>query len=116
MSLKFRGDYGKLKKSVSRAGLVGRWKELSNGQRQFVADDRGILNWAPSTGRVWFQGDKGAAEKLECAFIAVASARGRIEPESKGAPANLNDDNSVLKKLLADALLDNAKLKRQLVG
>ena len=116
MSLKFRGDYGKLKKSVSRAGLVGRWKELSNGQRQFVTDDNGILNWAPSTGRVWFQGDKGAAEKLECAFIAVASARGRIESESKSAQLNPDEENGVLKKLLADALLDNAKLKRQLAG
>ena len=52
MSLKSRGARPKLKKCVSRTGLHGRWKKLPNEHRQFITDDRGILNWAPSTGAV----------------------------------------------------------------
>lgn len=116
MSLRFRGDYGKLEKCVSRIGLDGSWKKLSNGHRQFITDDHGILNWAPSTGRIWFQGQKVFAEELKRKFKAVATARGRITPESIDAQQSLDEDISTLKKLLADALLDNEKLRRHHAG
>jgi hypothetical protein len=82
MSLNFRGDRTKLKNCVSRSGSDGSWKKLTNKYRQFITRDRGILNWVPSTGRIWFQGEKKAAKELERKFIAVASAKGLIESES----------------------------------
>ena len=79
MSVKGRRERDKLKKLVAQTGLPGSWKKLSNGQRQYTTEDGGILNWAPTTGSIWFQGVELAAVKLEREFKAVA--KGRIEFE-----------------------------------
>jgi hypothetical protein len=57
-------------------GLGGSWKKLANGTRQYITEDGGILNWHESKGKVWFQGDDEAAEKLEQKF--KKAARGQI--------------------------------------
>jgi len=76
MSLKFRGNYHRLKKAVTRTGLGGTWRELKYGQRQYRADDGGILNWWETTGTISFQGEKTAAkEELATAFTASAKKR-----------------------------------------
>ena len=56
MSLKFQGNYGKLKKTVVRTGLGGFWRELKYGQKQYRTDDGGVLNWWETTGTITFQG------------------------------------------------------------
>ena len=58
MSLKFRGNYHRLKKAVTRTGLGGAWRELKYGQKQYRADDGGMLNWWEKTGTISFQGIK----------------------------------------------------------
>lgn len=115
MSLKFRGARDELEKCVSLTGLHGKWKKLPNEHRQFITDDRGILNWAPSTGAVWFQGPELAAMELERQFR--AAARGRFEPERRNTQKSLEgEDIGTLKELLADALLENEKLRRRRSG
>ena len=78
MTLKFRGDYLKLKKCVSRTGATGQWRELKNGHKQFRTNTGAILNWWESTGTIQFQGPD-PAMKFERAFISAASARDRLE-------------------------------------
>jgi hypothetical protein len=110
--LRFSGDCDELEKCVSGTGLVGSWKEIPNGHRQFITDDGGILNWAPSTGSIWFQGVESAAEDLEREF--KAAAKGRIKLRCRHAEKSLEaEDIGTLKKLLADALLENEKLRRR---
>jgi hypothetical protein len=77
VSLNFRRDYDKLKKLVSQTGLDGRWKKLASHTRQYITDDGGVLNWHPSKGSVWFQGEDEAAKELE--RKCKKAAKGRVE-------------------------------------
>ena len=79
MSLKFRGNYSKLKKCVLLTDIDGKWRELENRHKQYRTDDGGILNWWEATGTITFQGHGSAARQLEQAFIAVASKREAVE-------------------------------------
>jgi len=45
-----------------------------------------------------------------------AAARGRLEPECRNAQKTLDEDIGTLKKLLAETVLENEKLKRRLAG
>ncbi len=108
--MKFRGDRARLKKCVTRTGLDGRWRKLLDGQRQYLTRAGGILNWSPTTGTVWFQGDRCAAQKLKLAF--EVAAKNRIDQGRQTADRAPLDDVSALKGLLADALLTNDKLRR----
>ena len=79
MQLKFLGDYGKLKRCVSRTEIDGKWRELKYGQKQFRTDDGGYLNWWEGTGTITFQGSNLVAkEELTQAFISIASEKGRL--------------------------------------
>jgi hypothetical protein len=117
MKLKFLGDFNELKRSVDECisgGMYGLWTELPNGHKQYTTDDGGILNWAPSTGSIWFQGKKTAIVELEQRF--KVAAKGRITSQCGNARKTVNDDVSTLKELLADALLENEKLRRRGAG
>jgi hypothetical protein len=85
MALAFPGNYGKLRNTVARTGLPGKWRELNYGQKQFRTDDGGYLNWWQTTKTVTFQGHNLAArEELAEAFIAVASAKKRLLGQYRG--------------------------------
>jgi hypothetical protein len=112
MTLKFRG-YDKLQKCVSRTGFDGEWSNLEDQQKQYRTTDGGILNWWRSTGTISFQGRQSAARQLEKAFIAVASAKGRIETKDSRSLADRRDENERL-KILANTLLENAKLRARI--
>ena len=114
MSLKFLGNYSKLKKCVSRTGFDGEWRDLKNRHKQYRTGDGGILNWWQATGTITFQGHGSAAKHLEQAFIAVASAKGRIETKNSTSPADGRNENQTLKILLANTLIENAKLKARI--
>ena len=85
MSLKFRGNYRKLKKAVARTGLGGTWRALKYGQKQYHTDDGGVLNWWETTGTITFQGHDTAARKdLKQTFIGIASSEKRLLGECDG--------------------------------
>ena len=72
MQLKFRGNYAKLRKCVSRTRIDGKWRELKYGHKQYRTDDGGYLNWWETTGTLTFEGSNSAAkEELTQAFIAA---------------------------------------------
>src|SRR5436190_607422 len=79
MTLKFLGDYARLKKCVSRTGVTGQWRELKNGHKQFRTTGGAILNWWESSGTIQFQG-RDPAMKFEQGFI--ASAKGRCSKKA----------------------------------
>jgi hypothetical protein len=80
MKLKFRGDYERIKKFVSRAGYNGEWRDHKYHQKQYRTDDGAILNWWASTGTITF-GGRDPGMKFEKAFLAIASAKGRLKRE-----------------------------------
>ena len=85
MSLKFQGNYNKLKQAVTRTGLGGFWRKLKHGQKQYRTDDGGILNWWETTGTITFQGhDAAAREELKQAFIGIASTEKSLFGECDG--------------------------------
>jgi hypothetical protein len=116
MTLRFRGDYSKLKKCVLRTGFHGKWRNLENNHKQYRTDDGGILNWWETSGTITFQGHGSAGKHLEQAFIAVASGKGRIETKNSRSPAARADEDDSLKILLANTLIENAKLKARILG
>jgi hypothetical protein len=112
MSLKFRGSYCKLKECVLLTGFDGEWHDLKNHHKQYRAEDAGILNWWETSGTITFQGHASAAKQLAEAFMAVASARGHIETKNSSSSADQRDENETLRILLANTLLENARLRR----
>jgi hypothetical protein len=110
MTLRFLGDYTKLKKCVSRTGVTGGWRELKNGHKQFRTKGGAILNWWESTKTVLFQGqDPGM--KFERRFI--ASAKGRLKQKGSEHVHDLQEEDTTLRKLLEDTLVEKARLKRR---
>jgi hypothetical protein len=56
-----------LQRIVARTGLPGVWVQLGENHHQFHAESERILNWWPSTGRVYFQGKN--FDQLEFIFV-----------------------------------------------
>jgi hypothetical protein len=81
MTLRFRGNYPKLQKYVSIVDPQGRWRDLEHGGKQYRTDKGAVVNWWKASGKILFQGQGSVASKFEQAFIAVASAKGRLEDE-----------------------------------
>ncbi len=113
MSLRFRGDYAKLKKYVACVDPHGNWRDLKYGGKQYHSDKGAVLNWWKKSGKILFQGDGVAASKLEQAFIAVALRKGRLAGEDGKNLRDLARENETLRALIAEVLLENARLKGQ---
>jgi hypothetical protein len=105
MKLKFLGSDAKLRKCVSRTGVVGHWREIKGQQIQYRTDDGALLNWWESTGTVTFQGRKQAIRKLRGPFVRAALRKGLLEDKSA------TDEFDDLKKQLNGALIDIANLQ-----
>ncbi len=85
MKLKFTGDYSRLQKYVSKAGLAGKWRDLKYGQKQYRTHEGGVLNWWQKSGALTFQGlNLDARDELAQAFVAIASAKCRLFGEYGG--------------------------------
>jgi hypothetical protein len=112
MTLRFRGDYVKLRKCVSRTGISGYWRELKNCHKQFSTEAGAILNWWESSGTIQFQG-RDLKEKFERAFISAATAKGRLEPRHAEQKHDPRKENGTLRQLIQDVLVENAALKQR---
>jgi predicted nucleotide-binding protein len=71
----FRGKVEELKSMLLAAGVGGEWSE-SNGNHVLRLADGGILNWAPSTGKIWCQGQAHAKHALEERLSAIMGSTG----------------------------------------
>jgi hypothetical protein len=112
MALAFPGNYSKLKKTVARTSLPGKWRELRYGQKQFRTDDGGVLNWWETTGTLTFQGSNSAAkEELIQAFGKIASAQGLLHSKHRKTLRDSNEEVDDLKALIAEARILRRKLK-----
>jgi hypothetical protein len=54
----------------------------------------------------------GGVKKFEQAFTAIASTKGRLEDEDGKSLRDLERENEILRTLIADVLLENARLRR----
>jgi hypothetical protein len=105
MTLKFSGNYKKLKKCVSRTGVPGQWREIKNQQMQYRTDDGAFLNWWESSSTITFQGkEEETVRKLERAFVKVATKKGLLE----GAD-DTEDEITDLRGVISEI----AKMKRE---
>jgi len=115
MSLGFRGTFLKLRKYVSRVDSRGHWRDLKYHCKQYRTDDGGVLNWWKKSGKILFQGHGQGASKFEQALIAVFEAKGRLKRSNCQSPADLKRDNETLRTIIADILLESARLRRRLL-
>jgi predicted nucleotide-binding protein len=67
----FNGSIHDLKAGVEATGIEGAWSEQPNHCWRFTAKDRGGLNWASTTGKIWFDGPDGPKNRLADAVEAV---------------------------------------------
>ena len=111
MTIRFLGNYTKLQKCVLRTRLDGKWRELKAAHKQFRTHHDGVLNWWQSTGTITFQGEKSAAIELERAFTKIASAKGLLHSKHTTAFRDSNGEVDGLKELVAEARIQNRKLK-----
>ena len=86
MSLRFQGDYSKLRKYVSRVDSRGSWRDLKYGGKQYRTEKGAVLNWWEKSGKILFQGHDLAALEFEQGFKAIASTKGRLANESTKRP------------------------------
>jgi hypothetical protein len=112
MSVVFRGDYVKLQRYAARVDPDGHWRDLEHGGKQYRTASGAILNWWRKSGKLLFQGNGLAASKFELAFMAVALRKGRIAGENGKDLGTLERENETLRVLIADVLLENARLKK----
>lgn len=72
MSNKFNGTFKDLKDKILLTGINGRWKELSNGQKQYKTETGIALNWWETSKTISIQGSNGTnKDKFEEAFYKV---------------------------------------------
>jgi hypothetical protein len=116
MSQKFRGDYAKLKRYVARVDPHGNWRSLQHGGMQYKNNKGVTLNWWQKSGKIIFQGDGEAASKFKQSFMAIAIRKNRLIGEIGKNPPQLQRENETLRALIADVLLENARLKGRLEG
>jgi hypothetical protein len=114
MSLKFRGDYTILRKYVSRVDSRGSWRDLKYGGKQYRTENGAVLNWWEKSGKILFQGHGLAALEFEQGFKAIASTKGRLANASTKSLEGLRKENEALRQLIANVLLESARLKKQL--
>jgi hypothetical protein len=67
----FHGTIDDLKAGVAAAGLEGTWSERPNYCWKFTSKNRGGLNWASSTGKIWFDGPDDPKRQLSDAVEAA---------------------------------------------
>ena len=82
MTLRFRGNYTKLKRYVSTVDPRGRWHDLEHGGKQYRTDKGAVVNWWKASGNILFQGQGSAVSKFEQAFTAIASTKARLETKT----------------------------------
>lgn len=114
MSLKFRGDFTRIQKYVSRIDSRGHWRDLKYGGKQYRTNNGAVLNWWKKSGKILFQGHGAAALEFEQEFIAIASAKERLTGKSTKDLEGLRKENETLRKLIADVLVESVRLKKQL--
>jgi predicted nucleotide-binding protein len=67
----FHGTIDDLKAGVEATGIEGEWSERPNYCWKFIAKDRGGLNWASTTGKIWFDGPDFPKKQLADAVEAI---------------------------------------------
>jgi hypothetical protein len=115
MKVKFPGTYEELQDRVLLTGVFGKWSDLGN-QKQYRTDDGAVLNWWESSKTITFQGATPAARKLEAMFFGTSSA-GQATLSAVASEAGhlrvLQEENAMLKKLLGEAMIKIAMLKKR---
>ena len=82
ISLKFRGDFIRIQRYVSRIDSRGNWRDLKYGCKQYRTNYGAVLNWWKKSGKILFQGHGSAALEFEQKFMAIAWTKGRLTDES----------------------------------
>jgi hypothetical protein len=93
----------------------GRWRDLEHGGKQYRTDKGAVVNWWKASGKILFQGQGSAVSKFEQAFVAIASTKGRLEDKDSKSLRDLGRENETLRTLIADVLLENARLRKRLL-
>ena len=121
MSTIFRGDFTKIRKHVRRVDSAGHWRDLDHGGKQYRTDAGAVLNWWEKSGKIVFQGNGDAALKFEQAFKALALRSKRLTHGNGSAartvtkePGPLAKENKTLRALIADKMIENARLRKRL--
>jgi len=57
---------------VEATGIAGAWRVCGGAHIQFRTDEGGVLNWWSTTGKVYFQGQSAAAQRLKQALLHAA--------------------------------------------
>lgn len=87
MAFQFRGKLDELKSKLAAAGAEGDWSER-NGSHQLRTSDGGVLNWSPTKGTIWLQGQQAAKGPLEQQVsVALSGSAGLIA----GPPSSVVD-------------------------
>lgn len=62
---KFLGTHEQFKDALLPLDLDGEWEEKPNGVWRFKCRDKAGLNWASTTGKIWFDGPPGPQQGLK---------------------------------------------------
>lgn len=68
----FLGSIEQLVIEVEATGIAGTWRICGGAHIQFRTNEGGVLNWWSTTGKVYFQGQSAAAQRLKQAMLPAA--------------------------------------------
>lgn len=97
MAERFAGTFEELKASLVK--INGKWREPSEGHKQFAGPTGGFLNWYPSRGTLDFQGKPAEVAALREAVFAALNLGGlmasesAIETESQPAARRISEES-----------------------
>ncbi|WP_339539170.1 anti-phage dCTP deaminase [Pseudomonas sp. RA_15y_Pfl2_54] len=122
--MRFDGEFDELKIKLLSLQNAGEWRTVNQNQHQFRANNRGIMNWYPSTGNITFQGDQNSSEQLKSLIEDLLnhqaheeiSEPGEITTETEAAVAELSADSQGPDTYFLDDSYSDSELVIGLVG
>jgi predicted nucleotide-binding protein len=71
----FSGSHEQFKDALLPLDLEGEWEEKPNGVWRLKCRDRSGLNWASTTGKIWFDGPPAAQESLKARVAGLTAGQ-----------------------------------------
>lgn len=112
-SFKFNGSFKDLQSTLC-IDDQGSWVDLNDNQKQFRHNEKGILNWFPSTGTINFQGSSKGQIVLQDIVSKALNIKNNLEEENTSIVNSISEELESVED--SNYIFDKSELVIGLVG